>query len=269
MPQLVSAPFFSATPVFDRAEYASAVGRRPDDQVVSAMLTQHLRSGNIKRLARGVFASVPKHADPSKWAVDSFLAASRLRRGGIIAYHSALELHGYAYSVGHRVQLISPGTPGIFRAAGFSCRFLRPPRGFNLESSRPEDGIKVVNRTGLGVRVTTVEQTIVDLFDRPELAGEPEELCNSIDLVWRVDARAIVRHARARGNARAAGALGFWLERDKDRFRVKSEVLDELRELAPKQTRYALGAKPGKGRMARGWNVILPTEIIEPRFEGL
>ena len=40
--------------------------------------------------------------------VDRFLAASRLRPGGVIASHSALELHGYAYSEGYDVQVISP-----------------------------------------------------------------------------------------------------------------------------------------------------------------
>ena len=61
---------------------------------------RHLQAGNIRRIARGVFASVPKHADAATWSVDRFLAASRLRLGGTIAYHSALELQGYAYTEG-------------------------------------------------------------------------------------------------------------------------------------------------------------------------
>ena len=111
MPRLVSAPFFSARPVFGRAEYAAAVGRQSNDKVVTAMLAQHLQAGNIKRIARGVFASVPKHADADKWSIDRFLAASRLRRGGVIAYHSALELYGCAYTEGQEVQVIAPGSP--------------------------------------------------------------------------------------------------------------------------------------------------------------
>jgi hypothetical protein len=30
-----------------------------------------------------------------------------------------------------------------------------------------------------------------------------------------------------------------------------------------------LGTKAGEGRLAKGWNVILPIEIIERQFEGL
>ena len=92
MPRLISAPFFDAIPVFSRAEYAAAVGRPSGDKVVTEMLAQHLEAGNIKRIARRVFASVPKHIDADKWSVDRFLAASRLRSGSIVAYHSALEV---------------------------------------------------------------------------------------------------------------------------------------------------------------------------------
>lgn len=269
MTRLVSAPFFSARPVFDRAEYAAAVGRRPDDKVVTAMLAQHLRAGNIKRVARGVFASVPKHANSVTWSVDRFLAASRLRRGGVIAYHSALELHGCAYTEGHEVQVIAPGEPGVVETADFSCRFVKPPRGLTQKNGSLADGVTVVDRMGLDVRVTTIERTIADLFDRYDLAGGAEELFNSLDLVARVDAAALVRYARALGNATAAGALGYWLEREQDRLGVESAALKKLHALAPRQARYALAAKPGEGRTATGWNVILPVEVIEPQFEGV
>src|SRR5271155_1054490 len=124
MPRQISAPFFSGTPVFDRAQYARAVGRTPGDKVVTSMLAQHLKAGNIRRIARGVFASVPKHAKSETWSVDRFLAASRLRPGGVIAYHSALELQGYAYTESFDLQVVAPGQPAVLAAAGFTCRFI-------------------------------------------------------------------------------------------------------------------------------------------------
>lgn len=269
MSRLISAPFFSAHPVFRRDEYAAAVGRRPGDRTVTAMLTQHLRTGNIRRIARGVFASVPGHADARTWSVDRFLAASRLRRDGVIACHSALELHGCAYTEGYEVQVIASGEPGTFEAVGFTCRFIKPPRDLAPRNGTSADGVTVIDRLGLGVDVTTIERTIVDLFDRCDLAGGAEELFNSLDLVARIDAAALVRYAGARGNATAAGALGAWLERDRKRLGVPARTLEDLRALAPCRTRYALGAKPGEGRTIQGWNVILPIGIVERRFEGL
>ena len=263
MPRLISAPFFDAIPVFSRAEYAAAVGRLSNDKVVTEMLAQHLEAGNIKRVARGVFASVPKHIDASKWSVDRFLAASRLRGGSIVAYHSALELHGYAYTIGHEVQIIAQGDPGIVQTADFSCRFVKPPRGSLVE------GVMAVDRLGLEVQVTTIEQTIADIFDRYDLGGGAEEIFNSLDLIPRVNAAALLKHMRALNNATAAGALGYWLEREQGRLGVDDATIKKLRASAPKQARYALGAKPKHGRMAKGWNVILPASVVEQQFEGM
>lgn len=263
MPRQISVPFFSETPVFDRAQYAAALGRMASDKVVTAMLTQHLKAGNIRRIARGVFASVPKHADAAAWSIDRFLAASRLRPGGVIAYHSALELLGYAYSDSQDLQVAAPGRPGVLKTADFACRFIIPSAPYE-----PHD-LDAVDRLGQIVSATTLECTIADLFDRPDLAGDVEELMFSLDLVTRLDARRLRARLDALGNATAAGAAGWWLERNAERLGVSASAIEALRALAPKQNRYALGATTGAGRLAAGWRVILPEGVLTPGFEGL
>lgn len=263
MPRQLSAPFFSDAPVFDRAQYAKAVGRDTGDRVVSAMLDQHLKAGNIRRIARGVFASVPKHADATTWSVDRFLAASKLRRGGVIGYHSALELHGYAYTEGQDVQVIADGQPLTLHAEGLTCRFVRPPKGLDTSGA-----IEAIDRLGVLVPVTTLERTLADLFDRPDLAGGGEELLNSLDLVPRVDAARLRDQVAAIGNATAAAVCGWWLERAPPDLRVSKPAVDSFRPLVPKQPRYALGAKPGDAKLVPGWKIFLPPSLTDRRFEG-
>jgi len=263
MPRQLSAPFFSDAPVFDRAQYAEAVGRQPNDRVVSAMLDQHLRAGNIRRIARGVFASVPKHADPATWSVDRFLAASKLRKGGVIAYHSALELHGYAYTEGPDVQVVAPGQPLTLEAEGVTCRFLRPPKGLITPGA-----IEAIDRLGVMVPVTTLERSMADLFDRPDLAGGGEELLNSLDIVPRVDVTRLREQVVAIGNATAAALCGWWLENAAPDLRISKAAVEAFRPLAPKQPRYALGAKPGDAKLVPGWRVFLSSSLTDRRFEG-
>jgi predicted transcriptional regulator of viral defense system len=202
LPRNLSAPFFSATSVFRRADYARAVGRTSNDKTVTAMLSQHLRAGNIKRLARGVYASVPKHADSQTWWVDRLLAASRLRLDGVIGYHSALEAHGVAYTSEFDVQVIAPGEPGSVETADFSCRFVRPAAPLG------PDSVTTLDRLGQAVPVTTLERTVADVFDRPDLAGGAEELVNSLDLIVRLDPQKLALHLAANGNATGARPCG-------------------------------------------------------------
>ena len=259
MPRPLSAPFFCTHPVFDRGEYAAAVGRRTGDPTVSAMLAHHLRAGNILRIARGVFASVPAPVVGTKWRPDRFLAAAVLRQGRcVVAYHSALELHGCARSLWQStLQVIAPGRPEFASLPLFRCWFVRPPRGFD-----PADDIAVVPCRGVDVRATTVERTVADVFARPRLAGGWEELLRSLELIHQLDCLETARHMRSLGNAAAAGALGFWMERARDFLDARGldAALEELRQMAPGQARYALGARPGEGRLIRGWNVILPAD---------
>jgi predicted transcriptional regulator of viral defense system len=116
--------------------------------------------------------------------------------------------------------------------------------------------------------VTTLERTVADLFDRPDLAGGADELVNSLDLIGRLDTERVADHLKALGNAAAAGAAGWWLETNRDRLGVSDAVLAAFRALAPKQNRYALGAQSGAGKLATGWRVILPEALIDRRFEG-
>jgi predicted transcriptional regulator of viral defense system len=256
VPRRLSAPFFRETPIFDRAEYASAVGREPTDHVISAMLTQHLKAGNIRRISRGLFASVPKGSDPCYWPVDRFLAASRLRRGGVVVYYSALELLGFAHSRNEIVQVAAPGVCNIRQTPGFTCRFVRTPVSYG-----PED-LQTVDRLSQSVAVTTLECTIADLFDRPGRAGGVDELMQSLELVQHLNVRRLTARIAALDNPIAAGAVGWWLERNAERLGVDDSGLAELRGLAPARSRYALGAGPGTGRAALGWHVILPESVV-------
>lgn len=261
-PHPSSSVFFAATPVFGRAEFAKAVGRRPGDRAVTDLLKYHLGVGNVRRIARGVFASTSSGTLAATRSTDRFLAASLLRIGAVIAYRSALELHGYAASPTNEVQLIARGEPGLIEAVDFACRFVSAPRHHSSS-----DGVTTIERQDRAIAVTTLERTLVDLFDRYDLAGGPETLFRSLEPVAERQAAlsidAVLDFARRRRNAAAAGALGFWLAHERHRLGVAEAALEDLRALAPRQNRYALGATAGQGRAATGWNVILPAGIIE------
>src|ERR1700757_1719234 len=123
-----TASFLSAHPVFTRAEFAATFGYPTGATNVTSLLRYHLRSGNIKRVGHEVFAAVPDHLAAERMVVDRFAAASKLRPDGILGFHSALELHGIAYSEFSEVQLISAGRAELMSLPFGACRFIAPPK---------------------------------------------------------------------------------------------------------------------------------------------
>ncbi len=151
----------------------------------------------------------------------------------------------------------------MLAAEGFTCRFLKAP------APNREADLTTVDRLGQSVPVSTLECTVADLFDRPDLAGGTDELISSLDLIGRLGPDRLITRLAGLGNAAAAGSAGWWLEHRQDQLGVSADALDPLQALAPKQNRYALGAVSGAGRLAPRWRVILPETVLDPAFEGL
>ncbi len=92
--------FFYEHPVFRYEEFASwktSQGAIREHSINTA-LQHYLKSGRIMRLRRGLYAVVPPNQSPETMTIDPYLIAALVVEDSILAYHTALELHGVAYS---------------------------------------------------------------------------------------------------------------------------------------------------------------------------
>ena len=262
-----TARFLSAHPVFTRAEFAAAFGRPASSASVTSLLKHHLKVGNIKRLSREVFAAVPAHLSAEHLMVDRFAAASKLRPDGVLGYHSALELHGAAYSEFNQVQLIRRGRPALADLPFGPCRFVNPPKPL-LDAGRTDYLTVAMDRLGLSIKVTAIERTLVDVLHRPDIAGGTEEVLQSLDLVRYLDPEKVAEYVELLGIRSLASLAGWWLERRRSALGVPENALNRLHALRPRSKHYALGAKPGDAVLVEPWRVLLPPRAVERSFEG-
>ncbi|MEI7600883.1 MAG: type IV toxin-antitoxin system AbiEi family antitoxin [Aestuariivirga sp.] len=263
-----TASFLSAHPVFTRAEFAAAFGHPAGAANVTSLLRHHLRAGNIKRVSREVFAAVPAHLGPDRMVIDRFVAASKLRTDGVLGFHSALELHGIAYSEFNEVQLISAGRTERVDLPFGVCRFVTPPKAL-AAADKADYLTTIIDRQGVAVRVTAVERTIVDVLHRPELAGGVEEVLKSLDLVRYLDPAKVADYVELLDNRSLASVSGWWLEKRRGALGVTDDVLARLRARLPRSKHYALSAEPGHAVFIKPWRVLLPAEAVDAAFEGV
>jgi predicted transcriptional regulator of viral defense system len=196
--------------------------------------------------------------------VDPLLVVGKLAADCVIAYHSALEHYGKAYST--RSEHVALSAHGIHPFTFRELRFRAVPfprtmgRGTAIRS-----GFLPQERQGVAVEVTTLERTLVDVLDRPELAGGWEEIWRSLELVEFFDIPQAVDYALRLGNRTTNAKLGFFLDTHSKALMVDDKHLERLRRLRPKQP-HPMARKLG-GKLVPRWNLIVPRSVLERSWE--
>lgn len=240
------------------AEYSS--NRRSQE----TLLRYHLNQGNLRRVRRGLYVVVPPGGDPESHPADPYLVAAKLAEDAVLAYHTALEFHGKAYSVFDRYVVQSRRTlrPTTFDQLHFeSVPFPKPLRDAGQEFF----ATKLVDRQGVEVRVAQLERTLVDVLDRPKLGGGWEEIWRSLELVEYFELDVVLAYVDLLDNATTAAKVGFYLEQHAESLWVEETHLAKLRARRPKQPHYL--ARGRKGKLVSAWNLVVPPEVLERRWE--
>ncbi len=262
-----STDFFATHPVFTREEYLAARGavRERSPRTADSLLTRQKGAGRLLHVRRGLYAVVPRGTPAEDFQVDPFLLASRLIPDATVAYHAALQFRGKAYSVWHRFAVL---TRTHLRPLSFQGNeFVRvpPPRALR---ELPDLGGGVVSEPSGGgdVRVTTLERTLVDVLDAPELGGGWEEVWRSLEMVEYFELDAVIGYALRLGSALTIARVGFFLEQHREALFVEDRHLATLKEHAPRQPRY-LDSTREKGRLVKPWNVVVPERVLNRAWE--
>ena len=259
--------FLANRPVFTRAEAEDALGA---DYSVSrnasnARLAYHGRAGHVIKVQRGLYASVPAGADPASFVPDPWLVAARAAGDAVVAYHSAFAFYGRAHSLSSEYVFLSDHA---IRAKEYrGCRFRRVAYPKALKRAGQEQfGVETVDRQGLDIRVASLERSLVDLLDRPDLGGGWEEIWRSAESVEYYDIQRVVEYALLLRNATTAAKVGFFLEQHREQLMVDDSQLAGLRQAQPCQPHYL--APRTSGRLVPDWNLIVPEPILTRTWES-
>ncbi|MBD3235786.1 MAG: hypothetical protein GF330_03700, partial [Candidatus Eisenbacteria bacterium] len=161
-----STDFMEKNRVFTVEEFARHLGG--EKSLAEYRVRYYLSQGRLKRLANGVYATVPVGVAPESHEPDAFLAAAAIRSDAVFAYHSALDLLGQGHSVWWTCTVCTARRRSPVVVGRTTIRFLSHPKALRprarARSSRKE--VKVpwtteVSRGGRTLRVTTPERTLV------------------------------------------------------------------------------------------------------------
>jgi len=265
----MKAPEFLTThPVFRAEEFGKFLTQRDSQNVRTrdSLLTHYVDTGRLVRIRRGLYAAVPFGQSPETVQPDPFLLTARMTTDAVLAYHTALEFHGRAYSAFHEfIYLTRMATrPAEFRENTF--RGAAFPKSL-LQKGQECLGVETADRSGLEVRVTSLERTLVDVLDRPAISGGWEEIWRSLESVEYFDLEQVIEYALLLNNATTVAKVGFYLEQHAEQLMVEESSLSRLRAHAPKMAHYLDRSTREPARLAETWNLIVPERILNRTWE--
>jgi predicted transcriptional regulator of viral defense system len=254
--------FFLQHPVFTTSEFTEHLGREEKRNVSTRdnLLAYHVNKGHLLRVKQGLYVVVSSDMATMDFSVDPYLLASRMAEDAVLAYHTALDFHSKSYSVYNQFLYLTKHSVRKVSFRNYIFKAVRPPKPL-LDQNQSKFGVVSQERNGLKIEVTSLERTLVDLFDKPHLGGGWEEVWRSLESVEFYNINEVIEYALLLNNATTVAKVGFFLEKNQKRFFVDTKDLQKLKKGIPRQPHYM--DKKLKGKFVRQWNLIVPEKILE------
>ena len=260
-----TAYFFARHSVFTTDEFA-AINKLTKRDSKQALLSYNRRTGRVLNIRRGLYAVVPDGIEPDSFMANPFLIAAKSTSDAIIAYHSALSFHGYAYSDFNIFTfLTTQKETSKFTFQNSEYVGVTQPKAL-IQQGQELAAVDLVEQNGLDIHVTSLERTLVDCLDRLDISGGIEEVWRSLELIPYLRIRQILDYVALLDNAVTTAKVGFFLDTNKDRFHVEPKDLEFLHNRKPAHKSYMFRMER-KGKLVRDWNLIVPTDVLERTWE--
>lgn len=256
--------FFNEHLVFRLDEYLCFCAKGSDsinEQSFQTQLQRYVKKGKLSLVRKGLYV-VNSELALTDTGVNPFMIAAKAADDSVLSYHTALEFHGFAYT--------------DFNAHTFITSHRITEFSYNNQDYRPihrrnfKRDVTIDSRVMLGVEVfaTSVERTIVDVLDKPELSGGWEEVYRSLESVVAFDVSKAIEYALSLNKASIIAKLGYFLEHLTDYAGIDQALIRSLLPHIPKN-HYYIDRKNslGQGTLIKKWNIIVPNYLHEKQWE--
>ena len=231
-----------------------------------SLMAYYCKKGRIINIRRGLYATIPFGLDPSSYPVDPYLLAAKMAEDAILAYNTALQFHGKAYSIYNRLLYVSSKKSSTLKFRQYEIRGILTPSSLRVKGSKLF-GVIVLKHFGVELKVTNLERTFVDVLDRPDLSGSWEEIWRSLESIEFFDLDQVLAYVLLLKNKTTAAKVGLFLERHKDALMVEEKYLEKLQKLRPRQPHYLSRNRHKNCHFVKNWNLMVPVEILSKSWE--
>ena len=232
------------------------------------LIQYHLKKGHLKRIKYGLYAFVEPGKDPKKIHVDEYLIASKLAKDSIIGYQSALGYWGTLYSIRNEIIYLTKEYVSkpkfIFDGVIYKAVFFQKKL---VQKNQELFDVKLVDRLGEKILITSLERTFVDILDRFYLIKNWEEVYRAFESIKMLDLDKVIEYALLLEDPTTVAKVGFFLEKFKKTWYVEDHYLEELKKYIPKSP-LTIDRKSKKAwKLVSEWNIVVPELLLTKSWE--
>ncbi len=224
---------------------------------ISKLLQRWQQQGVVVQVRRNLYCMVD--LSTGLLVCNKYEIGSHLSESSYISYHSALEFHGLAHQPFNEVFVSSNSRFNSFCYDDVDYVYCR---------QTANNTIGVIAPTGNPfVRVTDVERTLLDCFDRIDRAGGIEELLHCMEGIVMLNEEKLTTYLATFNKAFLYQKAGYLLECIKKQAHISDSFLEYCREKGTKSVKW-LTNNDESDTFVNHWRLYVPQVLTEKGMEN-
>lgn len=188
-----------------------------NNNLANATIQNYLKKGFVKRIRRDLYTAISLETDGP--LADKFLIGSNITKSSFISHHSAFEFYGY-YNQVYNTVTVSSLTP--FNSLEFEKNAFVP---IHTKSSSFVETIR-------GVRVASIERTIVDSIKDLGKYSDLEETLNCIKMIPYIAIDDIAKYLEEISSKMLYKKAGLILSLFKEQFNIPESFFQKCHDMS-------------------------------------
>jgi predicted transcriptional regulator of viral defense system len=222
-------------------------------KTASSLILRLSKKGFVKKIRNNLYTCV-NVATGSVYASRYHIACA-INEIAYLSHHSAFEYAGIANQVYNDVYVSSKIKFADFEFEGITYRYV---------VSKFDGGI-ITPRNSTGIRVTSLERTVIDSIKDFEKIGGIEELLNCISVVPYLDEKQLMAILDAYDMQFLYQKAGFILEHYKSELQLSDGFIEYCKTKTGKSTRYLTKESDS---YCKEWQLVVPAGLFDMTLQG-
>ncbi|NLE14973.1 MAG: transcriptional regulator [Spirochaetales bacterium] len=223
-------------------------------EAANALSRAYREKGYIQSVRKNLYVAISMETGqpvPTRYEI-----ASHISEDAVVSYHSAFEYYGYANQVFYDVYITSLSRFHDFQFDGITYRRVSPKI------------ISHIQQGPKGVRVSSLERTVIESIERFEKIGGLEELLRCLQLIPALDESQLLSCLEEYDNGFLYQKTGLILSAFAQSLQLSSSFFENCRKYLPTGKSY-LYNRSKDFVFHKNWNIYAPADVLTLIAKGV